>query len=95
MNLAARDIRHNLGRFVLTTIGVGMLLMVVMGMGGIYRGLSFFDTLMTLPGEPNGVVVSSATPAQRARVSPLPAGRFLSLLESSPLGRRLAPWLAR
>jgi hypothetical protein len=42
--------------------------------GGIYRGLSFFDTLMTLPGEPNGVVVSSATPAQRARVSPLPAG---------------------
>ncbi len=39
MNLAVRDIRHNLGRFVLTTIGVGMLLMTVMGMGGIYRGL--------------------------------------------------------
>lgn len=39
MNLASRDIRHNLGRFVLTTVGVGMLLMIVMGMGGIYRGL--------------------------------------------------------
>jgi len=39
MNLAIRDIRHSMGRFVLTTIGVGMLLMVVMGMGGIYRGL--------------------------------------------------------
>lgn len=39
MNLAVRDIRHSLGRFGLTTIGVGMLLMVVMGMGGIYRGL--------------------------------------------------------
>lgn len=39
MNLAIRDIRHNLGRFILTTIGVGLLLMVVMGMGGIYRGL--------------------------------------------------------
>lgn len=39
MNLAIRDIRHNLGRFVLTTLGVGMLLMTVMGMGGIYRGL--------------------------------------------------------
>jgi putative ABC transport system permease protein len=39
MNLAVRDIRHSLGRFVLTTIGVGMLLMTVMGMGGIYRGL--------------------------------------------------------
>ncbi len=39
MNLAVRDIRHSLGRFILTTIGVGMLLMIVMGMGGIYRGL--------------------------------------------------------
>lgn len=39
MNLAVRDIRHNLGRFALTTVGVGMLLMVVMGMAGIYRGL--------------------------------------------------------
>jgi putative ABC transport system permease protein len=39
MNLAVRDIRHSPGRFLLTTIGVGMLLMVVMGMGGIYRGL--------------------------------------------------------
>jgi putative ABC transport system permease protein len=39
MNLAIRDIRHNLGRFALTTFGIGMLLMVVMGMGGIYREL--------------------------------------------------------
>ncbi len=39
MNLALRDIRHNLARFSLTTAGVGMLLMIVMGMGGIYRGL--------------------------------------------------------
>lgn len=39
MNLALRDVRHNLARFSLTTFGVGMLLMIVMGMGGIYRGL--------------------------------------------------------
>jgi hypothetical protein len=26
MNLAIKDIRHNLGRFALTTVGVGMLL---------------------------------------------------------------------
>ena len=39
MNLAIRDIRYSMGRFTLTTIGVGMLLMIVMGMGGIYRGL--------------------------------------------------------
>jgi putative ABC transport system permease protein len=39
MNLAVRDIRHHAGRFVLTTLGIGLLLMIVMGMGGIYRGL--------------------------------------------------------
>lgn len=39
MNLAVRDIRHNFARFSLTTVGIGMLLMIVMGMGGIYRGL--------------------------------------------------------
>jgi len=46
MNLAIKDIRHNLGRFVLTALGIGMLLMVVMGMGGIYRGLIEDATLL-------------------------------------------------
>jgi putative ABC transport system permease protein len=46
MNLATRDIRHNLGRFALTTLGIGMLLMVVMGMGGIYRGVIEDATLL-------------------------------------------------
>ncbi len=46
MNLAIKDIRHNLGRFVLTAIGIGMLLMIVMGMGGIYRGISDDATLL-------------------------------------------------
>ena len=39
MNLATKDIKHNIGRFSLTTGGIGLLLMLVMGMGGIYRGL--------------------------------------------------------
>lgn len=39
MNLAMNDIRHNVGRFSLTAGGIGLLLMLVMGMGGIYRGL--------------------------------------------------------
>jgi putative ABC transport system permease protein len=39
MNLAYRDIRHNLGRFLLTCVGLGLLLGVVMAMIGIYRGL--------------------------------------------------------
>jgi putative ABC transport system permease protein len=39
MNLAYRDIRHSLGRFLLTCIGLGLLLGVVLAMIGIYRGL--------------------------------------------------------
>jgi putative ABC transport system permease protein len=39
VNLAYRDIRHGLGRFVLTCLGLGLLLGVVMAMIGIYRGL--------------------------------------------------------
>ena len=39
MNLAVRDIRHNLGRFVLTCFGLSLLLGVVISMIGIYRGM--------------------------------------------------------
>jgi putative ABC transport system permease protein len=39
MNLALRDIRYNLGRFLLTGLGLGLLIGVVMSMAGIYRGL--------------------------------------------------------
>jgi putative ABC transport system permease protein len=39
MNLAIRDIRRHLMRFLLTCVGLGMLLTVVMAMSGIYRGL--------------------------------------------------------
>jgi len=46
MNLAVKDIRHNLGRFIFTSIGIGMLLMIVMGMGGIYRGIIEDATLL-------------------------------------------------
>ncbi|QDT00266.1 ABC transporter permease [Adhaeretor mobilis] len=46
MNLATKDIRRSLGRFALTAVGIGMLLMVVMGMGGIYRGIVEDATLL-------------------------------------------------
>jgi putative ABC transport system permease protein len=39
MNLAVRDIRHHLGRFALTCLGLALLLAVVISMIGIYRGL--------------------------------------------------------
>lgn len=41
MNLAWRDVRHDLGRFLLTCLGLGLLLGVVLSMIGIYRGLVF------------------------------------------------------
>ena len=60
MNLAGKDIRHNLGRFALTTIGVGMLLMIVMGMGGIYRGIIEDATLLIVGKETYTVVGRTA-----------------------------------
>ena len=39
MNLAYRDVRHNLGRFIVTCMGLSLLLGVVLAMIGIYRGL--------------------------------------------------------
>jgi putative ABC transport system permease protein len=72
MNLAIRDIRHSVGRFVLTTIGVGMLLMVVMGMGGIYRGL-VDDALVVTRGVGADLwVVQRDTRGPFAEVSRLP-----------------------
>jgi putative ABC transport system permease protein len=47
MNLAAKDIRHSPGRFVLTTLGVSMLLMGLMGMSGIHRGIIADATLLS------------------------------------------------
>lgn len=49
MNLAVHDIRHNLGRFALTAAGIGLLLMTVLGMSGIYRGL-VADALVVVDG---------------------------------------------
>ena len=39
MNLAYRDIKHNLPRFVLTCIGLSLLLAIVIMITGVYRGL--------------------------------------------------------
>jgi len=39
VNLAYRDIRHHFGRFLLTCLGLSLLLGVVLSMIGIYRGL--------------------------------------------------------
>lgn len=47
MNLALRDIGHNLGRFLLTCLGLGLLLGVALAMVGIYRGV--VEDALSLP----------------------------------------------
>ena len=72
MNLAYRDIRHNLGRFLLTCAGLGLLLSVVLAMIGIYRGL--IVDAMTIARAP-GVdlwVVESNTRGPFAEASRIP-----------------------
>ena len=39
MNLALADIRHTLGRFLLTCVGLGLLMAVALSMVGIYQGV--------------------------------------------------------
>ena len=73
MNLAIRDIRHNAGRFAFTSIGIGMLLMLVMGMGGIYRGLIFEATLLVDRVGADLWVVQGNTRGPFAEISRIPA----------------------
>ncbi len=47
MNLAVRDVRRHLGRFVGTAAGVGLLLSVVIAMQGIYAGMVDDATILT------------------------------------------------
>jgi len=47
MNLAIRDIRHNKLRFVLTGMGLGLLLALVVSMAGIYEGA--LEDALSLP----------------------------------------------
>ena len=72
MNLASRDIRHNIGRFSLTTVGVGVLLMIVMGMAGIYRGLVHEATLLVDTVGADLWVVQRATRGPFAEISRVP-----------------------
>ena len=73
MNLASRDIRHNFGRFALTTLGIGTLLMIVMGMGGIYRGLVQEATLLVDRIDADLWVVQKDTRGPFAEISRVPA----------------------
>lgn len=73
MNLAIKDIRHSLGRFGLTALGIGMLLMVVMGMGGIYRGVVEDATLLIESVDADLWIVQRDTRGPFAELSRVPA----------------------
>ena len=72
MNLAYRDVRHNLGRFLLTCLGLALLMGIVMSMIGIYRGL--VDEALRLVRGPRADVwvVESGTNGPFAEASRIP-----------------------
>lgn len=80
MNLAAQDIRHNVGRFVLTALGIGLLLMLVLGMSGIYQGLVFEATQLVDEVGADFWVVQKNTRGPFAEISRVPANVQYRLL---------------
>lgn len=73
MNLALRDIRHSLGRFLLTCLGVGLLLGVVLSMIGIFRGLVDDALVLVRSAGADLWVVESGSRGPFAESSRLPA----------------------
>ncbi|MDO5758129.1 MAG: ABC transporter permease [Rhodobacterales bacterium] len=74
MNLAYRDVRHNLFRFVLTCLGLSLLMAVVLAMMGIYNGL--VSDALTIVKAPRADlwVVESGTQGPFAEASKIPDG---------------------
>ena len=73
MNLALKDIRHGLFRFVLTCFGLGLLMTVVLAMIGIYNGL-VADALAVVKAPMADVwVVEAGTKGPFAESSSIPA----------------------
>ncbi len=72
MNLAYRDIRHKLGRFMLTCLGLSLLLGVVVTMAGIFRGQTA-DALALLEATKADIwIVESGTQGPFAEASRVP-----------------------
>lgn len=73
MNLAIKDIRHGLFRFVLTCFGLGLLMTVVLAMIGIYNGL-VADALAVVKAPAADIwVVEAGTQGPFAEASIIPA----------------------
>jgi putative ABC transport system permease protein len=72
MNLAIRDIRHKVSRFLLTAVGIGLLLMIVMGMAGIYQGFTEDALSFLNRAKADLWIVQKATRGPFAEISRIP-----------------------
>lgn len=72
MNLAYRDVRHNLFRFLLTCIGLSLLMAVVLAMIGIYNGLVIDALTIARAPAVDLWVVESGTQGPFAEASRIP-----------------------
>lgn len=72
MNLAYREIRHKLGRFLLTCLGLSLLLGVVLAMIGIYRGIVEEALTITRAPKVDLWVAQSGTQGPFAEASRIP-----------------------
>lgn len=79
MNLAMRDIRYNRGRFLLTGLGLGLLIGVVMSMAGIYRGFVVEATAVLNAAGADLWVVQKDTRGPFAESSRVPEDLYRSL----------------
>lgn len=73
MNLALKDIRHGLFRFVLTCFGLGLLMTVVLAMIGIYNGLVSEALAVVKAPAADVWVVEAGTKGPFAEASSIPA----------------------
>ncbi len=73
VNLALRDIKHNLGRFLLTCFGLSLLLGIVLAMIGIYRGLIEEALGLARAAQADVWVVEGGTRGPFAEASRLPS----------------------
>ncbi|MCC7425333.1 MAG: ABC transporter permease [Alphaproteobacteria bacterium] len=72
MNIALADIRHNLGRFLLTCLGLGLLMGVALSMVGIYQGVVAEALALSRSLAADVWVVESGTRGPFAEASRLP-----------------------
>ncbi len=72
MNLALADIRHKLGRFMLTCLGLGLLMAVALSMVGIYQGVVSEALALSRSLRADLWVVESGTSGPFAEASRIP-----------------------